>query len=66
MQNGHIVVKNLRAPRPDEDINEYHNLQISTLKVLSYMDNSNLDWTEAMSDEFMNVNGLKTLIQYVK
>lgn len=30
------------------------------------MDNSNMDWTETMSDELMNVNGLKSLISYVK
>lgn len=62
IQNGHIIVKNLRPPRMDEDIQDYHNLHMSALKVLSYMDNSNMDWTESMSDELMNVNGLKTLV----
>lgn len=55
-------MRNLRPMRVEEDLADYHNLQISSLKVLSFMDNCNIDWTEAMSDEIMNVNGLKSLV----
>lgn len=49
----------------DEDPADFDNIHMSALKVLSFMDKCNMDWTADMTDELMNVDGMTTLISYV-
>ncbi|KAL4480875.1 hypothetical protein ABPG73_020896 [Tetrahymena malaccensis] len=66
INNGHIAVRCLRGPRPEEDLNDYHNVHMAGLKVLSFMNTCNLPWTPQMTEEFQNVQAMKLLISYLR
>lgn len=66
IEGGMSVVRCLRQSRADEDPQDYDTILMSALKVLSYMDQCNMEWLPEMSEQLMNVNGLKTLINFVK
>ncbi|KRX00529.1 Armadillo-type fold [Pseudocohnilembus persalinus] len=63
---GSRIVRSLRVPKDGEDEREFTNLQISGLKILSFMDMENMHWSQHMSEELMNVNGLKCLSESIK
>lgn len=51
IDNGMNIVKCLRPAKRDDDPIEVQNMHMAALKVLSFMESANCNWTQEMSEE---------------